>query len=141
MGTKRGCRVPITTPWTRKLLMTQQPPPNELPISSSFIRFIQIPTASTSLFKETLLQIRGFSSSKMSYCNLCDRSFPHWAAYNQHIENSAAHRSHGSYECQFCDRDFYSEQSRHQHYCSSHSSRYCVDCKRTFMNENNLMQV
>ncbi|PMD41398.1 hypothetical protein L207DRAFT_457845 [Hyaloscypha variabilis F] len=76
----------------------------------------------------------------MAYCNACNRSFPHGEAYNQHIQNSPAHRSYDTYDCQFCDRDFYSEQSRHQHYSSSHSSRYCVDCKRTFMNENNLMQ-
>ncbi len=76
----------------------------------------------------------------MPWCFPCDRYFETDHGYDQHIDNSAAHQDN-DWECEFCDRCFSSEHARHQHYSSAYSHPYCVSCKRTFMNENNLMQV
>ncbi|PQE28741.1 Zinc finger protein [Rutstroemia sp. NJR-2017a WRK4] len=84
------------------------------------------------------------------YCYPCDRSFVSQNSYNQHVNNSSAHRQSYDYyseeepepefECDACYSRFYTSKSREQHHAASHRDRYCVPCKRMFMNANNLMQ-
>jgi len=76
----------------------------------------------------------------MSYvCRPCNRSFKTANAYNQHIQNSATHRSEdGEWECEICDRYFATEGALHQHCSNAASHPYCVPCRRVFLNENNL---
>jgi len=69
----------------------------------------------------------------MSYCDRCERSFPHYRALEQHKEDSDAH-----WPCDDCDRDFSSHDARQQHYTNSGSHHYCEDCDRHFRNENDL---
>ncbi|KAH9989521.1 hypothetical protein BJV77DRAFT_1069463 [Russula vinacea] len=69
----------------------------------------------------------------MSYCDRCERSFPHDRALEQHKEDSNSH-----WPCDDCDRDFSSYEARQQHYTNSGSHHYCEECDRHFRNENNL---
>ncbi|TGO10716.1 hypothetical protein BTUL_0127g00150 [Botrytis tulipae] len=89
----------------------------------------------------------------MYYCDPCDRYFNSDNSYNQHVENSSAHRNfepsddgyyssnaEPEFECSGCDSWFWSSVARENHHISQHGHRYCTPCKRMFMNENNLMQ-
>jgi hypothetical protein len=74
------------------------------------------------------------------YCDSCEKYFKTLNGYNMHMEHSAAHQS-PDWECCFCDRDFGTEQARHQHYAAAANHPYCVSCRRTFNDEHSLMQV
>ncbi|TGO40927.1 hypothetical protein BHYA_0029g00370 [Botrytis hyacinthi] len=89
----------------------------------------------------------------MYYCDPCDRYFNGENSYNQHVENSSAHRNfepsddgysssnaEPEFECSGCDSWFWSSVAREEHHAHEYGDRYCQPCKRMFMNENNLMQ-
>ncbi|KAF7853628.1 uncharacterized protein EAF02_011933 [Botrytis sinoallii] len=89
----------------------------------------------------------------MVWCKPCDRWFSNERSYNQHVENSSAHRNEESsydeysssngepeFECYGCYECFWSEDARENHHTSDHDDRYCTPCKRMFINANNLRQ-
>ncbi|EPE24819.1 C2H2 and C2HC zinc finger [Glarea lozoyensis ATCC 20868] len=75
----------------------------------------------------------------MYYCQQCDKEFITYNGFNMHMEHSSAHQDL-DYECEFCDRDFGTEQARHQHYVAAYGHHYCGDCRRTFNSEHSLTQ-
>ncbi|KAI9645340.1 hypothetical protein NHQ30_006076 [Ciborinia camelliae] len=93
----------------------------------------------------------------MVYCQPCGRYFSSQNGYNQHVENSNAHRNVESsdssnyayypsddeepdFECDGCYKHFWSTNDRENHHVSAHGDRYCKPCKRMFMSANNLIQ-
>lgn len=68
----------------------------------------------------------------MSYCERCDRWFPHEAALQQHVANSGNHNY-----CHRCERDFPSYQAREQHIRSSraHALHNCPKCNEFFFDD------
>lgn len=78
----------------------------------------------------------------MAYCAPCQRSFPIYNGYQQHLDNSAMHQNYVSYdwECQMCNLAYSSQEALHQHQSDGHHP-YCIPCKKMFVNNHNLMQV
>jgi hypothetical protein len=117
--------------------------------SHTFFLKLPIPFRSTHLrlFRPTVSSVHLLLlkfEPKMPYCHPCDRFFNTYNGYDQHIQNSAAHRSQyqsQQFECDACDRCFATEHALHQHSSNAAGHPYCVSCKRMFMNQNNLNQV
>ncbi|KZT69383.1 hypothetical protein DAEQUDRAFT_669706 [Daedalea quercina L-15889] len=63
----------------------------------------------------------------MSYCDRCDRYFPHMRALEQHEQNSAAHNI-----CYFCCKDFATSYQLKQHWAASPRHHYCQYCNEHF---------
>ncbi|KAA8576012.1 hypothetical protein EYC84_006175 [Monilinia fructicola] len=88
------------------------------------------------------------------YCYPCNRNFNSKKSYDQHIENSNAHRNYESssddeyafeyeepeYECDGCYASFRSTRAREQHHIAKHGDRYCKPCNRMFGDANQLKQ-
>ncbi|KAF8487834.1 hypothetical protein JB92DRAFT_1478803 [Gautieria morchelliformis] len=64
----------------------------------------------------------------MSYCDRCDRNFPHQRALWQHEEDSARH-----HVCRSCYEDFTTWADLKEHYVQSHY--YCQFCNKLFDSE------
>lgn len=110
---------------------------------ASLIQLVQL-TFLNLIYNSILRHLSSVTSPEnMPYCEECNnRWFHSWAALDQHIANSDAHRSGGyDWECDVCDNNFKTERARHQHYSSAAGHAYCIPCERLFMNQNNLMQV
>jgi hypothetical protein len=69
----------------------------------------------------------------MPHCEPCDRDFPHWRAYYQHMHNSNMHHYCGS-----CDKDFSSSLGLTQHYVQSPRHAYCQRCDEHFEDKGEL---
>ncbi|CAA7264920.1 unnamed protein product [Cyclocybe aegerita] len=71
----------------------------------------------------------------MPYCDRCDRSFKHWAAYRQHIADSSSHN-----ECDDCDLDFDTWTGLKQHWVQSPRHDYCQYCDEHFDDQDDLIE-
>lgn len=95
----------------------------------------------------------------MAYCDRCERSFPNFIAFRQHLHDSPDHNL-----CDDCDKDFtswlalkqhWTQSPRHSYcqYCNDHfddrvelidhyttNHGYCEPCDRLFMNVNCLCE-
>jgi hypothetical protein len=69
-----------------------------------------------------------------SFCDRCDRYFPHEQALEQHLAASPAH-----WLCEECDIDFTSAKGREQHYIQSKRHYYCRACSRHAPNAQKLL--
>ncbi|KAF9260837.1 hypothetical protein L218DRAFT_871531 [Marasmius fiardii PR-910] len=69
----------------------------------------------------------------MTYCQRCDRHFPHWEALYQHKRDSGRH-----WVCGDCDKDFASFHALQQHYVQSPRHSYCQRCDDHFDDDDEL---
>jgi len=67
------------------------------------------------------------------WCDLCDRSFPHQGALNQHLRDSYSHNY-----CFRCERDFASYSALAQHKANSSFHYICRKCNADFSNAGSL---
>ena len=69
----------------------------------------------------------------MSYCDRCDRYFPHDRALWQHEEDSSFHHI-----CRECDKDFPEWIGLKEHYVQSRRHHYCQSCNELFPSAESL---
>jgi uncharacterized protein with PIN domain len=71
------------------------------------------------------------------HCDECNRDFVNYHASDQH-RNAVGH-----WECEVCHELYWNEDAANSHMenMDHRKSRYCFDCSRGFMNENNYRQV
>ncbi|EED21400.1 zinc finger protein, putative [Talaromyces stipitatus ATCC 10500] len=70
-------------------------------------------------------------------CETCYRTFGSQHAASQHM-NALDHWA-PRYSCETCPKQFFSESAAQKHMTATgHFENYCKDCKRKFINENNL---
>ncbi|KAK5173261.1 uncharacterized protein LTR77_001942 [Saxophila tyrrhenica] len=73
-------------------------------------------------------------------CETCPKLFATWNSCYQH--RNATGRWAPKHECHTCSKKFHSAEKAASHMARNdhYSSRYCIDCKTFFQNENNLKQ-